>query len=76
MTSRSRLGVKMEERGSCSLAFRASCSIMSRAVRRAIVAYFLFLRYCQCLCSNILEGSLAKLVGMRNWSRVMIVEER
>jgi hypothetical protein len=30
------------------------------------------LRYCRCLRSNFLEGSLAKLVGMRDCSRVMV----
>jgi hypothetical protein len=68
------LGVGLEDRESCIVALRASCSIMSWSTSRAILAAFLFLRYCRCLRSNFLEGCLAKLVGIRDWSRVMVVE--
>ena len=74
VTGRSSLGEGMEESDSCFLALRASCSIISWSTSRAIFAAFLFLRYCQCLRSNFLEGCLAKLVGMRDCSRVMVVE--
>ena len=72
--TRSSLGATMEERDSCFLALVASCSIISRSTSRAFFAAFLFLRYCRCLRSNCLEGCLAKLVGIRDWSRVMVVE--
>ena len=63
------------ERDSCFLALRESSSIISWSARRVMVANFLCLRYWQCLFSNFLEGCLAKLVGMRDWSKVMVIKK-
>ena len=45
---------------------------ISWSARCAIVARCLFLRYWLCLRWNFLEGSLAKLVGIRDWRRTII----